>query len=388
MSSAEVIGSNDDIIMEILLHLPVKSLIRFKLVSKNWLSLISNPNFVLLHCRQSPKTVSGFILACFLPRSFKCPPMYMHVSLDENQNQNSNSFQSQANFHFDPCAPGAIIISQSCNGLLLCYSFSRYNSTACVYYVFNPATNEFSILPEPFCNENSINYFSLAYDPTISRFYQVVCLQFSTSSCKIQIYSSKTETWRDAKNQELDYLSANFQHGVYWNGGIHWLFTSDGISFRFDIEQETILHVPRPPLPEDWNPHNLRHFMESQGHLFFINFDSPEYVIYEMEKDCAKWFVKHRLDINLILSAFPDEMDRNRENSSNSVVELEKLISPVSLVEVENEGLLLVMSIPGRFISYRFKDNTFKTIREAGFYFSRRFKWYHTFNYMETLCYV
>ena len=73
-------------------------------------------------------------------------------------------------------------------------------------------------------------------------------------------------------------------------------------------------------IPEDWNSNNFRHFMECQGHLFFINFDSPEYIIYEMEKDCSKWTVKHRLDINLIVSAFPD-MTKIKENSSNSLLE-------------------------------------------------------------------
>ncbi|OMO82451.1 hypothetical protein CCACVL1_11948, partial [Corchorus capsularis] len=289
MSSADVIGSNDDIITEILLHLPAKSLVKFKLVSRKWLSLISDPNFVLRHCRQSPKTVSGFILAIVEPFDFKCPPTYMYMSLYENknQNQNSNSVQSRANFpSFDPSAPGAIMISQSCNGLLLCYS-QRYGSPApCVYYVFNPATNKFSILPEPICHE-----------------YSEIILQGQA--------------------------------------------------------------MPRPPLPENWNSDNFRHFMECQGHLLFIDFDSPEYVIYEMENDCSKWFVKYRLDINLIVTAFPDEMINDKENNSSiSLLELEEFISPVSLVEVENEGSLLVMYIPGRFIAYRFKDNTFKTIRE------------------------
>ncbi|OMO82450.1 hypothetical protein CCACVL1_11947 [Corchorus capsularis] len=393
MSSADVIGGNDDIIMEILLHLPAKSLIKFKLVSRKWLNLISDPNFVLRHYRQSPKTVSAIILSCFMPLDFEAPQTYMYVSLDENQNQ--NSIQSRADFFsFDPSAPGSIMISQSCNGLLLCYS-ENYGLPTGTYYIFNPVTNKFSIIPEPICHGNSmINYFSLAYEPTISPFYQVVCLQFYNSSCESLVYSSETETWKDSKNQELEFFSADFHDGVYWNGGIHWLLTSDGTSFRFDIQQETILKVPmpRPPLAENWNPHNLRHFMECQGHLFLIDFDCPEYVIYEMENDRSKWLVKHRLDINLIVTAFPDRLDinliRNRGNSCNSVLELEKLISPVSLVEVENEGPSLVMYIPGRFISYGFKDNTFKTIGEAKFYESRLGKWYHTFNYMETLSYV
>ncbi|KAL9409366.1 hypothetical protein AB3S75_047707 [Citrus x aurantiifolia] len=44
-SPAEVIGNLDDLLTEILLRLPIKSLLKFKSVSKHWLSLISNPVF-------------------------------------------------------------------------------------------------------------------------------------------------------------------------------------------------------------------------------------------------------------------------------------------------------------------------------------------------------
>ncbi|OMO68466.1 hypothetical protein COLO4_29641 [Corchorus olitorius] len=281
-SSANVIGSNNDIIMEILLHLPARSLIKVKLVSRKWLNLTSDPYFIGHHCRQSAKTISGFILNCALHFNLKFPP---YIQRDE-----------------------------SCN--------------PCIYYIFNPATNKFSILHKPVPLEYSISYFSLAYDPTISPFYQ-----------------------------------------------------------------ENILQVQKPQFPENWNPKRVKHFMECQGHLFFIVFDSPEYIIYEMEKDCWKWFVKHRLDINLIVSGFSSQMIEVRE-SVNSIcrglpdVELlifNNYICPVSVVDDKNKGPALVMFIPGRFISYRFKDNTMKTICEVEFDESQGFEWFHTFNYVETL---
>ncbi|KAK9293267.1 hypothetical protein L1049_021259 [Liquidambar formosana] len=42
---AKAIAGNKDLLREILLRLPIKSLLRFKSVSKEWLSLISNPHF-------------------------------------------------------------------------------------------------------------------------------------------------------------------------------------------------------------------------------------------------------------------------------------------------------------------------------------------------------
>lgn len=49
--SAQHIASNEDLLTELLLHLPPKSLLRFQTVSKHWLSIISSPQFRRLHTR-------------------------------------------------------------------------------------------------------------------------------------------------------------------------------------------------------------------------------------------------------------------------------------------------------------------------------------------------
>ncbi|THF94848.1 hypothetical protein TEA_007057 [Camellia sinensis var. sinensis] len=58
--------ANDDILTQILIKLPVKSLLRFKSVSKHWLSLIVNPHFA--RCR-NPN--SSFVPSLFLYSSMR-----------------------------------------------------------------------------------------------------------------------------------------------------------------------------------------------------------------------------------------------------------------------------------------------------------------------------
>ncbi|PON92423.1 F-box domain containing protein [Trema orientale] len=48
--SAESIAGNVDLLTQILIFLPIKSLLKFKSVSKHWLSLISDPNFYCKSC--------------------------------------------------------------------------------------------------------------------------------------------------------------------------------------------------------------------------------------------------------------------------------------------------------------------------------------------------
>lgn len=52
--SADVIGGNEDFLSQIFPHLPVKSLSRFKSVSKQWLALISHRDFCLSHACKNP----------------------------------------------------------------------------------------------------------------------------------------------------------------------------------------------------------------------------------------------------------------------------------------------------------------------------------------------
>ncbi|KAJ6976543.1 hypothetical protein D5086_022765 [Populus alba] len=69
-SSAEVIGNNLDLVTEILLRVPAKPLLKFKCVSKQWLSLISDPKFCVSHTHHQPPTApSALFLLNYLASS-------------------------------------------------------------------------------------------------------------------------------------------------------------------------------------------------------------------------------------------------------------------------------------------------------------------------------
>nr|POE97461.1 putative f-box protein [Quercus suber] len=60
----EVIFSNEDLAMEILIRLSPKNLLRYKCVSKRWTSLISDPSFVRIHHQRS-RCISGLLVQEF-----------------------------------------------------------------------------------------------------------------------------------------------------------------------------------------------------------------------------------------------------------------------------------------------------------------------------------
>ncbi|KAL8510788.1 hypothetical protein ACS0TY_017563 [Phlomoides rotata] len=60
---------------------------------------------------------------------------------------------------------------------------------------------------------------SLAFDPTKSPHYKVVCVYFGLNNAfEFVVYSSKTRSWSWRKCAE-----SFTARGVYWNGAIHWV---------------------------------------------------------------------------------------------------------------------------------------------------------------------
>ncbi|GLT37332.1 hypothetical protein SLA2020_116550 [Shorea laevis] len=87
ISLADLVGAaNDDLTAKILLRLPAKYAARLKLVSKRWLSLISDRYFILRHSLLNSDALSpriGFILL----EINRSNPRFTFVSLDENKSE-------------------------------------------------------------------------------------------------------------------------------------------------------------------------------------------------------------------------------------------------------------------------------------------------------------
>ncbi|XP_022996299.1 F-box protein At5g07610-like [Cucurbita maxima] len=143
--------ANDDLLLEIFLRLPIRSLLRFKSVSKRWLSLISDPNFCHRRSAFQPLTPPSVIL--FRPY---CSRFSSGSDLD----------------YMDPNAPRVpyrsleptisecrIVILQSCNGLFLGRSYEKN-----VYYVYNPTTKQYKMLPMLKIIKNRVTLKSFAFE--------------------------------------------------------------------------------------------------------------------------------------------------------------------------------------------------------------------------------
>ncbi|KAJ8540179.1 hypothetical protein K7X08_026568 [Anisodus acutangulus] len=383
-TSAQIVASIDDLLIEILLCLPIRSLLCFKTVSKRWLSLITNPQFsVLRHPYPNPA------IGLFLPStSVSSKPEFDYVHFD-SQNPTKPPFK-ELKFTKDP---SGISILQSCNGLLLCSS-SQWRQAKRNYYVYNPTTKQYTALPKSVLGtENSkIHAISLAFDPAKSPHYKVVCVRDSVSSpqhYQIEIYSSETGPWRFSGGPFI--ADVNFYNGIYWNGSIHWISTSGNLtSLCYNLDLETLGVMPMPPLPDDQET-TITYFGESCDHLHLIKISYPRvrFDVYEMKRDYSEWFVKYKVDLEHLATPFPSMI--------NSYLDPDELhyydFTMSSLVRGRREEdafLVLAISSDCKSLRYNLLSKTYEKLHddesadEQVYFFGAA----GAFEYIESLCCV
>ncbi|KAF7153265.1 hypothetical protein RHSIM_Rhsim01G0014200 [Rhododendron simsii] len=256
-----------------------------------------------------------------------------------------------------------IEVAHSCNGLLLCYtnrmmSIDRHFAhNNIVYIVCNPTTKKYTLLPKRdgvVCDWSAY----LVFDPSQSpRHYKVVLVGYSPGPYQIDVYSSQSSCWRKIISyQEI------FGRGIFWNGAIHWL-TCDDFLKRFDIDVEEIITMPNPLSPKILPQNKIMYFGECGGGLILIQSHSYCYCsgglrILELKRDCSSWVVKCQVNLRALISAFP-EMESRRNDY--------RLLGFEVLCAVEGEserGLVLLLAIPGRIVSYNPKKKTWDVLRD------------------------
>ncbi|XP_050222853.1 F-box protein At5g07610 [Mercurialis annua] len=355
--SAETIANDDDLLTQILLYLPIRALLKFKCVSKHWLSLISNPHFTRrLNLSDSPSGL--FVHINKWPRSDNHPE-FDYINLDPINNRCDAPFRI-LNFANEP---SGIRILQSCNGLLLCCSNLKYGSEA-NYYVYNPTTRQFT-LPPPLHHLAEIHGPYLAFDPSKSPHYSVIYLrqnEVEDTDLHIEIYSTKTGIWKVSDSIFQTEHDIGFHGGVFWNGAIHW-YTDSGPSICFDVDQEQVKEMPMPPMPDEWYRRRVMYFGESRGCLYLVEIYHPpstQFNVCEMEKDYSGWFVKYRVDLNGVAGAYPEMIRLYLDPSVLNHYAFQ--IMSIVKGESDEEDSFMVLHIPGKVIRYNFKDNSFEKI--------------------------
>ncbi|XP_076954512.1 F-box protein At5g07610-like [Bidens hawaiensis] len=360
--SGALIGSNEDLLTEILIRLPVTSVLRFKSVCKHWRLLLTHTHFTHRYdnnnnnnLSQSHGIFAGNIYVPFDVENRSPPPFR---SLD--------SYFNRAD----------VEIVQSCNGLLLC---SAAHNGDVEYYVFNPTTKQLAfILSIPGGHKvlKTIHSMALAFHHT--HCVKVVCIRYLDSNWRlihVQVYSSDTRIWKPCIVSFSERL-LKFREPVYWNGALHWApaYQNGGrfLYFKLDVEQLSVLPMPEGLVSKT----SVMHFGKSRGHLHLVSRpgegeDILCVNVYEKLRDHSGWFVKYQLRLDALLGDFP-EMIQHIESVDDFGNMISRNKCGFRVVDVvrgkEEEDTFLVLLTQGKVINYNVHDKSFKELHSNKYY--------------------
>ncbi|CAK9141465.1 unnamed protein product [Ilex paraguariensis] len=235
-----------EIIVEILSRLPVKSLLRFRCVSKSWCSLISSTQFAKTHLDVSSRNKDyancRLIFSSVRPH-FDLKSCSLHCLLYEPSVNAIEMDYPMKNPHH------AVWIVGSVNGLV-CIAIEEDS-----IFLWNPSTRESKKLPNLGIKLKYGCYiiYGFGYDE-ISDDYKVVgifCV-FGIGGLyetEVKVYSLRTDSWRGIG--EFPGGIPLDDSGKFTNGALHWASSRDmrmdyWVLVSLDLAKETFGEVAQP----------------------------------------------------------------------------------------------------------------------------------------------
>ncbi|OEL14484.1 hypothetical protein BAE44_0024497 [Dichanthelium oligosanthes] len=261
------VSLTDDLLVEILRRLPVRSVCRFKCVSRSWLKLISDP----AHRKRLPQTLVGFFHHSLNGERF---PIMAHHFTNVTGKGAPFIFPS---FSFMPVPGDDVVVLDSYNGLLCrCFEPGPHEGDGFPpfhYAVCNPATENWAMSPDGSWASGDGRTTRLGFDPAVSSHFHVVEYVVDEDDCVtgVEIYSSKTAAWSFKESEWGNDIMINDYRAssVFLNGFMHVLTFAEAI-VAVDMEGKTWMTIPVSFCGDSGCIH------QAQGRLCFLNVDGAD----------------------------------------------------------------------------------------------------------------
>ena len=235
---------HEDLIIEILLKLPTKSVLRLKYLSKSWFSVISDPQFARRHfdAAVAPtykllNLVNGSVEAyCVDIESVFCEDSWHAVSV--------------SGFNI----PSSLCVVGSCRGFLLLEWECLLLTCLRYYYDFdfvlwNPSTGMHKEIHRGACPTHDVS--GMGYDPVDDDIVLVTVTLRKNNNGMIRYFCLRTNCWTCVECA-LPYSTCKLKtkHGQFWNGAIYWILKcADGLRhvvIAFDVREKRLSEIPLP----------------------------------------------------------------------------------------------------------------------------------------------
>ncbi|KAM7280391.1 hypothetical protein ACFE04_007525 [Oxalis oulophora] len=262
----------DEVVMEILSKLPIKSLFQAKSVCKRWNELTLGNYFIhlvklSLSNINNPPMLLAEVSDCYSTQQQQQHQQQHHSLIlscvDDHHSRGGGVTHLSLDFLQD-----RVKIMASCNGLLCCSSIRDMG----VFYVCNPLTRTFTMLPRIIFNPNNndntnpfvvvpdteIILVGLAHNLLTDRFYVVVVafhkllghLRDGPLMCWIfDSHDSSTNVWKNIPtfvDQEESFTHMSGTRVVYVSGALHCLSSKAPRVHALDLERQRWTKISLP----------------------------------------------------------------------------------------------------------------------------------------------
>ncbi|GAB2297954.1 hypothetical protein Dimus_032038 [Dionaea muscipula] len=232
----------EDFVVEILVRLPVKSLIRFKCVCKRWLSLIGSDHFAakqLAAARSSDDDDHYGPFDCFLSNFRQIFNGELEFTLNSLDTHSCRRFKITLHPSFSPGRSMWVAVAGPLDGILCLKN---------TFVLWNPTTGEVRPIPPL---TKCFEFFGLGRDPRTGDCKILAISIYRTRSgdisnqmsIKAEVYSLGSSSWRvlDVNGRMLSMLGT---HTLLGNNG------SDNVAsfvLSFDLSDQIYIETPLPP---------------------------------------------------------------------------------------------------------------------------------------------
>nr|XP_023884339.1 F-box protein At3g07870-like isoform X1 [Quercus suber] len=246
----------DEILTNIFVFLPVKSIIICTSVSKAWKSLIKNPTFISTHLHHSLNKNQNLLFIGLCSENQK--------EFYALHNEDDADFTQLARFDYPFRASarnGNYRAVGTCNGLLFLSKVSRGDYSFCLW---NPCVGKLLKLPSPNVTYATHGVFDacigFGFDPK-TKDYKVISvtllksLDLERTRPQVEIYTLSTGQWRMLRTGLAPITLFRRQPQTFINGALHWVASrgSDNnlhnFVLVFDLGEEIFHEILLPEFP-------------------------------------------------------------------------------------------------------------------------------------------
>jgi F-box interacting protein len=340
----------DDVLVEILCRVTDrKHLIRLKNVCKSWNNLITD---ACVRKISASSPLHGFIYLAKKIRFGKPYIDYIPFAITPAVAPEPHEFVKSYSSLL-PFEPARGDFLDCCNGLLL-----FVEGCTLQYYVCNPATKHCVAIPRDSMLENII-FAALAFDPSTSPHYRVVCFDYSESRppVRLQVFSSETGNWTGHETP-FGYSKKKckvVKHCIYLDGALYCISTSKHIiCFELNRGNSRAIELPEK---ERLDPNGSGCVGQWRGHLCYSDLVGTAFYFWLLEDRCKndRWTLVHNINVDYL-----GKLWLQRDNMI-TIGRFGKISSfrPFALHPTSD---VIFFGTPGVMLSYHLEDKRLKLI--------------------------